>query len=109
MSSSGERVPYDYLILATGARNRTLPVAGADRSHVFYLRTLAEAITLRERIDSAQSVAVIGGGFIGLEVAAAARSKDKRVTVIEALPRLMARAVCPLVSEYFLTTHRAHG
>ena len=101
---SGDRIDYDTLVLATGARNRRLPVEG-----VFYLRTLAEAAELRQRLRDANEVAIIGGGFIGLEIAAAARTLGKRVTVIEAQPRLMARVVAPVVSEYFRVQHAAQG
>jgi 3-phenylpropionate/trans-cinnamate dioxygenase ferredoxin reductase component len=101
---SEEHVDYDTLVLATGARNRLL-----DREGVFYLRTLAEATEIRERLRDAGEVAVIGGGFIGLEIAAAARTLGKQVTVFEAQPRLMARVVAPVVSEYFREQHTAQG
>jgi 3-phenylpropionate/trans-cinnamate dioxygenase ferredoxin reductase subunit len=106
--AGGGTIDYGHLILAVGARNRTLPVKGAE--HVLYLRTIEEAVTLKQRLAEARGgVAVIGGGFIGLEVAAAARTAGKAVTVIEALPRLMARAVSPLVSDFFFNLHRAEG
>jgi len=105
--AGGGSVSYAHLILAVGARNRPLPVEGAG--HALYLRTLDEAVTLRQRIAEAHNVVVIGGGFIGLEVAAAARGFGKTVTVMEAAPRLMARAVSPLLSEFFLEVHREHG
>jgi 3-phenylpropionate/trans-cinnamate dioxygenase ferredoxin reductase subunit len=105
--ASGGTVAYSHLILAVGARNRPLPVKGGG--HALYLRSLDEAASLREKIPAARSVAVIGGGFIGLEVAAAARKFEKVVTVIEAAPRLMIRAVSPLLSEFFLKVHREHG
>jgi 3-phenylpropionate/trans-cinnamate dioxygenase ferredoxin reductase subunit len=101
---SGERVEYDTLVLATGARNRLLPHEG-----VFYLRTLPEATEIRQRLAAANDVVVIGGGFIGLEVAAAARTLNKQVTVIESQSRLMARVVAPVVSEYFRAQHEAKG
>jgi 3-phenylpropionate/trans-cinnamate dioxygenase ferredoxin reductase subunit len=104
---SGAVIPYDRLILAVGARNRPLPVKGAERA--LYLRTRDEADAIREQLGSAQSVAVIGGGFIGLELAAAARKLGKQVTVIEAGPRLMARAVPPLLSNFFFDVHRSEG
>jgi 3-phenylpropionate/trans-cinnamate dioxygenase ferredoxin reductase subunit len=104
---SGAVIPYDHLILALGARNRPLPVKGAERA--LYLRTRDDADAIRDRLDRAQSVAVIGGGFIGLELAAAARTLGKRVTVIEAGPRLMARAVPPLLSDFFRDVHRSEG
>lgn len=102
-------IPFDWLILATGARNRLLPVPGADRTEVCYLRTLAEARSLKARIGSAASVVIVGGGFIGLEVAAAARLLSCIATVVETLPRLMARAVAPVVSEFYLNQHRSRG
>lgn len=101
---AGASLEYEWLVLATGARNRTLPLRDA-----LYVRTLGESIELRQRLDAAQSIAVIGGGFIGLEVAAAARMLGKEVTVVEAQPRLMARVVAPIVSEYFLSQHEARG
>ena len=106
--AGGGTIAYAQLILAVGARNRILPVPGAE--NVLYLRSLDEAVTLRQRLAEARhGVVVIGGGFIGLEVAAAARSAGKTVTVIEAAPRLMARAVSPVLSDFFLDVHRAQG
>jgi 3-phenylpropionate/trans-cinnamate dioxygenase ferredoxin reductase component len=105
--AGGGSVSYTQLILAVGARNRPLPIEGAE--HALHLRTLGEAVALRQRIAEARSVVVIGGGFIGLEVAAAARGFGKPVTVIEATPRLMSRAVSPLLSGFFLDVHRAQG
>lgn len=106
---SGKDLDYDTLVLALGSRNRTLPVSGATLDGVCYLRTLAEAIEIKQRIEQAQQVVIIGGGFIGLEIAASARTLGKPVTVIEALPRLMPRVVAPSVSEFFLTSHTAKG
>jgi len=106
--AGGGTVAYEQLILAVGARNRALPVSGAE--HALYLRSLDEAVTLRQRLAEARhGVVVIGGGFIGLEVAAAARGAGKAVTVIEAAPRLMARAVSPVLSDFFLDVHRGQG
>jgi len=106
--AGGGTVPYAHLILAVGARNRMLPAPGAE--NVLYLRSLDEAVTLKQRIAEARhGVAVIGGGFIGLEVAAAARTAGKTVTVIEAAPRLMARAVSPVLSNFFLELHQSQG
>jgi 3-phenylpropionate/trans-cinnamate dioxygenase ferredoxin reductase subunit len=101
---AGERVEYDTLVLATGARNRLLP-----HGNVLYLRTMGEAAEIRERLAAANDVVVIGGGFIGLEVAAAARTLSKQVTVVEGQSRLMARVVAPVVSEYFRSQHEAKG
>jgi 3-phenylpropionate/trans-cinnamate dioxygenase ferredoxin reductase subunit len=106
---SGVAIPYDALVLATGASNRKLSVAGAQLEGVCYLRTFPEALEIKQRLELASRVVVIGGGFIGLEIAASARTLGKSVTVIEALPRLMARAVAPVVSEFFLRSHVARG
>src|SRR5215471_3322386 len=103
--ASGAAIPYDALVLATGARNRVLPVPGAQLEGVCYLRTLGEAIEIKQRIEQAQHVVVIGGGFIGLEIAASARTLGKEATVLEMLPRLMARAVAPVVSQFFRHSH----
>jgi 3-phenylpropionate/trans-cinnamate dioxygenase ferredoxin reductase subunit len=106
--AGGGTIPYAHLILAVGARNRILPAPGTE--NVLYLRSLDEAVTLKQRIAEARhGVVVIGGGFIGLEVAAAARAAGKPVTVIEAAPRLMARAVSPVLSNFFLDLHRSRG
>ena len=105
--ASGATVSYSKLILATGARNRPLKLPGAE--HVCYLRTLHESAEVKRRMAEAQEVVVIGGGFIGLEVAAAARALGKNVTVMEAGPRLMARVVAPVVSEYFRSQHETRG
>jgi 3-phenylpropionate/trans-cinnamate dioxygenase ferredoxin reductase subunit len=101
---SGEQIEYGTLVLATGARNRTLA-----HENVLYLRTLAEAAEIRQRLEAAQDVVVIGGGFIGLEVASAARTLHKQVTVIESQERLMARVVAPVVSEFFRSLHEDKG
>jgi len=106
--AAGGTIGYAQLILAVGARNRPLQVPGAELA--LHLRTLDEAVTLKQRLaESRRHVVVIGGGFIGLEVAAAARAAGKPVTVIEATPRLMSRAVSPVLSEFFLDMHRAEG
>lgn len=100
-------VPYDHLILATGTRNLRPDIAGLDRA--LDLRTLDDAEALRNAMPSAQSVAVIGGGFIGLEFAAVARGIGLSVTVAEAASRLMARVVSSEMSERFLQMHQALG
>lgn len=105
----GTLLKYDHLVLAAGARNRALQVPGADLPGVHYLRTAEEAESLTARLDTAASLVVVGAGFIGLEVAAAARKKGIEVTVVEALSRPMARALSEAMSEYFSNAHRQHG
>jgi 3-phenylpropionate/trans-cinnamate dioxygenase ferredoxin reductase subunit len=107
--ASGGSLSYDSLVLAVGASNRKLPVAGADLDGVLYLRSLAEAVFIKKRIEEAQSIVVIGGGFIGLELASVASALGKSVTVIEALPRVMARVVAPTISEFFRELHASRG
>ncbi len=106
---SGRRLSYDHLVLATGARNRVLPVPGRELPGVHMLRGAADAERLRAAMRGARRLAVIGGGFIGLEVAASARMRGLAVAVLEAGPRLMARVVSPAVSAFFLDAHRAMG
>ncbi len=102
--ASGPRVLYDALVLAVGARLRKLPIENA-----FYLRTLDDSIELKERLERANDIVVIGGGFIGLEVAAVARSLGKSVTVVEAQSRLMSRSVAPIISEFYHELHTRRG
>jgi len=108
--SSGERLHYSKLILATGSRPRRLNVPGADHPDVLLLRSLDDAAQLRSRLAAAYlRVVVIGAGFIGLEVAAAARSAGHDVAVVEALDRVIARAVSAPVSQYLAELHRDRG
>lgn len=104
----GGALGYRHLVLATGARNRPLTVPGADLDGVCYLRTLAEAGALRERLARPSELVVVGGGFIGLELAAVAAA-GHRVTVVEAAPRCMARVVTPAVSDHAEAAHRRRG
>jgi 3-phenylpropionate/trans-cinnamate dioxygenase ferredoxin reductase subunit len=105
---SGASIPYSTLVLATGARVRKLP-ANISTQEVLYLRGRDDAIEIKRRVDDAESVAIVGGGFIGLEIAAAARTLGKKVTVIEAQPRLMPRVVAPVISEFYRELHSSHG
>ncbi|MBP0617340.1 NAD(P)/FAD-dependent oxidoreductase [Jiella mangrovi] len=107
--SSGERLPFDHLVLAVGASNRVLPIEGRDLAGVHQLRTAEDAESLRAGLTDASTIAVAGGGFIGLEVAAALRAIGKEVTVVEAANRLMGRTVSQEVSRFFLEEHRKMG
>jgi len=107
--SNGERVPYDHLVIATGARNRFPPIEGLDTSKVLELRTLAHARTLTGRLDGLKHVTIIGGGFIGLEVAALLRQRDIAVDVLEFADRLMGRVLSPMMSAQFLRLHEEMG
>lgn len=105
----GRQVAFDRLVLAVGARPRRLTVPGSDLDGVRYLRDLDDATRLRADLGPARDVVVIGGGFIGLEAAAVARAAGKRVTVVEAAPRLIARAVAPVVSDFYRRAHERRG
>jgi 3-phenylpropionate/trans-cinnamate dioxygenase ferredoxin reductase subunit len=107
--ASGERLPYAHLVLATGARNRALAVPGAELEGVLDLRTVPDAVALRERLVAGARVVVVGAGFIGLEVAAAARTRGARVTVLEVAPRCMGRALSEPMAAFLAERHRAAG
>lgn len=109
MLQSGERIPYDHLVLATGARNRFPPINGLERSNILELRSLAHARVLTERLENLRRVTVIGGGFIGLEVAALLRQRDIEVDVVEAADRLMGRVLSRDMSIAFQGFHEAMG
>lgn len=107
--SDGAHYPYDALILATGSRARPLQIPGADLQGVHYLRSLTDARELHAQLQGANSVVVIGGGFIGLEVASAAATLGKAVTILEAAPRLLQRGVSRVVADHLLDLHRSKG
>lgn len=106
---SGAALAYEHLVLALGARNRLLPVEGANLDGVLYLRSTADCDAIRQHFDAAQNVVVVGAGFIGLEIAAVASKLGKHVKVIEALPRVMSRAVTAPLSDFFAGAHAAWG
>jgi len=111
--SDGQEMAYEGLVLATGATPRVpqLPGIRSTGVHVLRSRTDAEAIaaSLRTCIENGQAVAVLGGGFIGLEVAATARKLGCAVTVYESAPRLLGRVLAPVLSDWFAELHRRHG
>jgi 3-phenylpropionate/trans-cinnamate dioxygenase ferredoxin reductase subunit len=107
--ADGSELSFTGLALATGARARIPDLPGVDYAGVCVLRDLADAREISRRLDAAKNVVVVGGGFIGLEVAAAARKRGCAVTLVEALGRLMARSVPAKVSAFFADLHRAHG
>jgi 3-phenylpropionate/trans-cinnamate dioxygenase ferredoxin reductase component len=108
-TANGRELPFDRLALTVGAGARRLPVPGADLAGICYLRDHNDAADLRERLATAAHAVVVGGGFIGLEVASAARAAGASVTVVEAADRLMARAVGPVVSDFYRRAHLRRG
>ncbi|SFH03610.1 NAD(P)/FAD-dependent oxidoreductase [Methylobacterium gossipiicola] len=106
LCANGEALAYDHLVLATGARNRALPVPGAELAGVYQLRGRADADRLKAALVAARSVAIVGAGFIGLEFAGICAARGLAVTVIEAAERPMARSVSAETAAFFT---RAHG
>ncbi|WP_314002659.1 FAD-dependent oxidoreductase [uncultured Paenibacillus sp.] len=107
--ADGSRVPYQKLLLTTGARPRKMSLDGSDLSQMMYLRTYRDALALRSRLQAGKRVVVIGGGFIGLEVAASARERGCSVTVIEAAPRILMRGVPEEIAHIVEARHLAAG
>ena len=108
-TADGTQVPYDKLLLATGASPRRLDFPGSDREEVLYLRTLADSDRLRSAFQAGTRVAVAGAGWIGLETTAAARTAGCEVTVLEPQPGALHDQLGPELGEIFARLHRAHG
>ncbi len=98
--ADGGLLPFDHLILATGSRPRTLALPGADLGGVLSLRSVSDARLIRELSTQAEDVVILGGGFIGLDIAATMRVAGRRVTVVEAVDRLLGRAVAPVIASH---------
>ena len=107
--ANGKTVAYDHLMLALGAYARSLPVPGHDLAGVFRLRTVGDANALKAALHPGARIAIIGAGYIGLEVAASARSLGANVVVIEREARVLARVASTVLSEYFHRRHATEG
>jgi 3-phenylpropionate/trans-cinnamate dioxygenase ferredoxin reductase component len=107
--SDGRNLSYDKLALTTGGRARPLNLPGASRPNVFLLRSIADVDGIRAQAQAGKCMVVVGGGFIGLETAAVAAKLRLKVTVLEGLPRVLARVTVPEVSEFFERAHREAG
>ena len=107
--ADGEAVPYDRLLIATGASPRRLNIPGADLDNVLYLRTVGDSERLAEALRGGGQVVIAGAGWIGLETAAAARENGCEVTVIEPEPGVLHRSLGPELGEVFADLHRSHG
>jgi 3-phenylpropionate/trans-cinnamate dioxygenase ferredoxin reductase component len=106
--ADGRHLAYSGLALTTGSRARTLPLPGADLDGIMALRTIEDSHRIAGAIAAASRVAVVGGGFIGLEIAAAASKAGKPVVVLEALERLLARTSTKIISDFFHDLHTSH-
>ncbi len=107
--SDGTSLSYDIAILATGARPIRLSIPGADLDGVLELRTAADAEALKASLGPGKTVAIVGGGYIGLEAAASARSLGANVIILEREARILARVACETLSTFFQTYHEAKG
>lgn len=105
----GTTVRYDKLLLATGSSSRRPPIPGSDAESVHYLRTYEDAVALNSVLTEGSSLAVVGAGWIGLEVAAAARQRGVDVTVVESAKQPLVAALGETVGEVFAGLHRDHG
>lgn len=106
---SGDTIKYDKLVLATGGHARKLPLPGADKPNVHYVRTIAHINHMKEQFKEGKRLVIIGGGYIGLEAASVGIKKGLNVTLVEALPRLLARVTGPELSDYYARVHSEHG
>jgi apoptosis-inducing factor 3 len=107
--ADGSRIPFDRLLLATGAEPIRLSMPGADQPHVLTLRSLTDCRAIIERATSARGVAVLGASFIGLEVAAALREREIEVHVIAPEQRPMERILGPQMGDFVRSLHEEHG
>jgi len=107
--SDGSSIAYDRLLLATGATARTLALAEPAGDHCVTLRTFDDAVRIRERLQPGVTVAIVGGGFIGLELAASARKRGAEAVIIEAQPRILMRGVPEAIADVIAARHGAAG
>jgi 3-phenylpropionate/trans-cinnamate dioxygenase ferredoxin reductase subunit len=107
--ADGRVAGYETLVLATGTRARDLPVPGVHLDGVFSLRKIDDVRRLRGPLDAAKRVVIVGGGYIGLEVAAVVRGEGCEVAVLEAEERVMKRVTSPLISNFMQDFHRRRG
>ncbi|MBD2859537.1 FAD-dependent oxidoreductase [Spongiibacter sp. KMU-158] len=105
----GAEIAYTKLALTTGARVRKIPIPGSELEGVCYLRDLGDAHQIRKFLGAGKSAVVIGGGYIGLEAAASMRKMGMNVTVLEALPRVLARVTSPEISAFYTRVHTEEG
>ena len=105
----GDSLAFTDLVIATGSRPRRLDTPGAELGNIFYLRTLEDAEAIRAELVAGRRLAVVGGGYIGLEIASTATGLGLEVCVIEAADRILGRVTAPEMSDYYMRAHRARG
>ncbi len=106
---NGETITYNKLALTTGGHARRLPLPGAEKPNVHYVRTLEDIERLKAQFGEGRRLVIIGGGYIGLEAASVGIKKGLKVTLVEALPRMLARVTGPELSQYYHSVHTSHG
>ena len=106
---NGETLSYDQLLLATGGRPRELTIPGRDLAGIHYLRSIADVDAIRAEMDTAKNMVIVGGGYIGLEVASVAIKAGINVTVVEMEDRILKRVTTPTMSEFYHNLHIERG
>ena len=106
---NGERLGYDRLLITTGTRARIANIPGAEKSGVFYLRSLADSVAISNALLPGKTLTIIGGGYIGLEIAAIASKKGIRTTILEAQDRILKRVTAEPVAEFLHQIHMRNG
>ena len=107
--SDNSVLEFDKLVFATGSRVRLLDFPGSELKSIFYLRDLDDAEAIKKDLETSENLVIVGAGYIGLEAAAIAAKKNKKVTIIEMADRVMNRTVDPQISEYYLNLHESYG
>lgn len=107
--SDGAELPYETLVFATGSKVRTLKIPGSDLPGIHYLRGIDDVNAIRPAFQAGKRIVIVGGGYIGLEVAAVAAKRGLSVTVVEALERCLQRVTSKPISDFFEGVHRAEG
>ena len=107
--ADGREIPFHTLVFATGTCARQLPLPGLDRDGVFTLRAIGDVQRLRPAFDTARRIAILGGGYIGLETAAVMRGEQREVVVLEAEDRVLKRVTAPSIAKFFDSLHRERG
>ena len=108
-TDDGETLPYDKLVLATGARVRRLNIPGGDLPGTFYLRDTNDVRSIKDAVATDKRAVIIGGGYIGLETAASLTKKGMKVTVLEAMDRILQRVTAPVMSDFYRKVHTEEG
>ena len=106
---AGDTISYDKLLIATGSRPRILNAPGSDLPGIFYLRTIADVDRIHEAMQTAENCVIVGGGYIGLEVASVAAKAGLKVTVLEMEGRILQRVTTPEMSEFYHHLHTGRG